>query len=51
MLVLVIYRIAGNFRGYKCLWFLLIKHVPRTFIPTNLNVYMLAKGCYSAGEN
>ena len=27
--------IAGIFRGYKCLQFSLIKHVPRTFIPTN----------------
>ena len=29
-------RIPGNFRGYKCLWFSLIKLVLRTFIPTNL---------------
>ncbi len=27
------YRIAGIIRGYKCSWFLLIKHVPQTFIP------------------
>ena len=31
-----VYRIAGIFRGYKCLRFSLIKHLPRTFIPTNL---------------
>ena len=36
------YRIAGNFRWYKCSWFTLIRHVPRTFIPTN-TVCMLAK--------
>ena len=31
--IFVAYRIAGNFCGYKCSWFSLIKHVPRTFIP------------------
>ncbi len=35
------YRIAGVFRGYKCWgykcsWFSRIRHVPRTFITTNL---------------
>ncbi len=30
------YRIVGIFQGYKCSWFLLIKHILRTFIPTNL---------------
>ncbi len=45
--------IAGNFRGYKCSWFSLIKHVPRAFIPTNLipHACMLAKGCYSVKIN
>ena len=32
----VLYRIAGNFRGYKCSWFSLIKYVLRSFTPINL---------------
>ncbi len=37
-------------RGYKCLWLSLIKHLYRTFIPTNLisRACMLQKGCNSA---
>ena len=43
------YRIACIFRGYKCSWFSLIKHLPRIFITTNLisHAYMLQKDCYS----
>ncbi len=46
----LVYRIAGNFRGYKCSWFSLIKHVPRAFMPTNFipHACMFTKGCYSA---
>ncbi len=36
MVVIIVYRIAGIFRDYKCLCFSLIKYLPGTFIPMNL---------------
>ncbi len=40
------YRIAGIFRGYKYLWFSLIKRLPQTFIPMNL----ISHACMHAAE-
>ena len=38
--LMCVYRnLAVIFRGYKCLWFSLIEHLPRTFIPTNLILF------------
>ncbi len=47
--VCIVYRIAGIFRGYECLWFSRIRHEPRTFITANLilHAWMLQKGAYS----
>ncbi len=36
---------SDNFCGYKCSWFLLIKHVLQTFIPTNLIPHACMHAC------